>query len=269
MCLPVELDEMGQVPTLNLSELAAEYDEKRRMEPADFQRLLDLIFHYGRPAGQILEVGCGTGFYLIPLARQLPDARCYGLDIALAMLTQAQAKARKFGLSNCLLARADAHYLPFKGQSFEFVLLSQVLHYFQDRSRVAWDISQLCKPGGRLLVITTSHPQLRSQIDLALFPGIIKREMARMPDLEEIRLLFAGHGFQLFATVEFAASFRFSSPEVLAQWVARKPWSSYLLFSEPDFRRRLKAFQRNLSRAFGEGEIVYLVPQTLLFFRKL
>jgi len=260
---------MSRVPTLNISELAADYDEKRRMEPADFQRLLDLIFRYGRPGGQVLEIGCGTGFYLIPLAQRLSHARCYGIDVAPSMLTQAQAKLRNLGLDNCLLCQADAHRLPFRRQNFDFVLLSQVLHYFQDRSRVAWDISRLCKPGGRLLIITTSHPQLRSQIDLALFPGIIGREMARMPSLTEIRSLFEGHGFQLFATVEFAASFRFSSPEALAQWVACKPWSSYLLFSEPDFRRRLKAFQRNLSRTFGEGEIVYLVPQTLLFFRKL
>jgi len=260
---------MSQEQLLDISELAADYDEKRRLAPEDFDRLWHLILHYGRPGGQVLEIGCGTGFYLIPLAQRLSHARYYGIDVAPSMLTQAQAKLRNLGLDNCLLCQADAHRLPFRGQNFDFVLLSQVLHYLRDRSRVAEEIGQLCKPGARLLVITTSHPQLRSQIDLALFPGVIKRETIRVPSLTEVRLLFEDHGFQLFVAAEFAASFRFSSPEALAQWVARKPWSSYLLFPELDFRRRLKAFQRNLSRIFGEGEIVYLVPQTLLFFRKL
>jgi len=92
--------------------------------------------------------------------------------------------------------------------------------------------------------------------------------VARVPSLEEIRHLFEEHGFELFASVEFASSFRASSADALTEWVARKPWSSYLLFSDKEFNKRLSSFRRNLKKTFGRGEIVYLVPQTLLFLHK-
>ena len=260
---------IDRVAFTNIAQLAAGYDDKRRMDPAEFERLLEWISHYGKVTGQVLEVGCGTGFYLVPLAQRLPGAHYCGIDIADAMLTQASAKAKDKGLGNCLLAKADAHYLPFKEESFDFVLMSQVLHYFQNMPRVAAGVHRVSKQGARLLIITTSHPQLRSQVDLAFFPGISTRDVARLPSIVEIRRLFEEHGFKLFASVEFAATFRASSTDALVEWVARKPWSSYLLFSDKEFNRRLSAFRRNLKKTFGHGEITYLVPQTLLFFRKM
>ncbi len=259
---------MDKVASIDIGELAAGYDDKRRMDPVEFERLLGWIFHYGKVAGHVLEVGCGTGFFLVPLAQRLPGGYCYGIDIADAMLAQASAKAKDKGLGNFFLAKADAHYLPFKEDSFDFVLMSQVLHYFQDMRRVAADVHRVSKPGARLLVITTSHPQLRSQVDLAFFPGVSTRDVARFLSLEETRHLFEEHGFELFASVEFAPSFRASSADTLAEWAARKPWSSYLLFSDKEFNKRLRSFRRNLKKTFGHGEIVYLVPQTLLFLRK-
>ena len=99
-------------------------------------------------------------------------------------------------------------------------------------------------------------------------PGVLSRDLARLPSLEAIRRLFEGSGFALFASHEFAATFKAPSADALADWVARKPWSSYLFFSDKEFKRRLGVFRRNLRKAFGHGEIAYLVPQTLLFFRK-
>jgi len=260
--------EMDKVASIDLTELADGYDAKRQMDPVEFERLLECIFHYGKVAGRVLEIGCGTGFYLVPLAQRLPEASCYGIDITKAMLAQANAKAKEKSHGNCFLARADAHYLPFKEDSFDFVLMPQVLHFFQDKRRVAADVHRVSKQGARLLVITTSHSQLRSQVDLAFFPGISRRDVARVPSQEKTRHLFEEHGFELFATVEFALTFRASSADTLTERVARKPWSSYLLFSDKEFNKRLKSFRRNLKRAFGQGEILYLVPQTLLFFRR-
>ena len=259
---------MGKVVAIDIEGLAAGYDDKRRMDPAEFERLLGLILRYGGVGGRALEVGCGTGFYLVPLAQRLPQVQCYGIDPADAMLSQAKAKATEEGLDNCLLAKADAHSLPFRKGSFDFVLMSQVLHYFHDLRKVAREVHRASRRGARLLVITTSHPQLRSQVDLAFFPGVVTRDVARLPSIAEIGRLFEGHGFELFAAIEFASTLRASSADALAEWAARKPWSSYLLFSDEEFSRRLKSFRRNLKKAFGRGEIAYLVPQTLLFFRK-
>ena len=54
MALAMEID---KVASIDLAELAAGYDAKRRMDPADFLRLLECIFHYGKVAGRVLEIG--------------------------------------------------------------------------------------------------------------------------------------------------------------------------------------------------------------------
>jgi len=259
---------MGNGDPIDIEELAAGYDEKRRMDPADFERLLGLIARRSDAGGRVLEVGCGTGFYLVPLAQQLPETNFYGIEPADAMLAQARVKARETGISNCCLARADAHSLPFPEDTFDLILMSQVIHFFSDKPRAAAEVRRVSREGSSLIVITTSHNQLRCQVDLSFFPGLLERELARIPPVTEIKSLFGRQGFDLYNTTEFATTFSTSSADALAEWVESKPWSSYLLYTEEEFRRRLDGFRRNLSDAFGSGEITYLVPQTLLFFRR-
>jgi ubiquinone/menaquinone biosynthesis C-methylase UbiE len=252
-----------------IRELAEGYDEKRRMDPADFKRLHRLILKHGDVKGRFLEIGCGTGFHLVPLAQRLPGVCCCGIEPSYAMLVQARDKAWEKGVTNCHLVLADGHSLPFDSAAFDFVFISQVIHFFTDKPRAAAEVRRISSPEARLLVITTSHPQLRSQIDLSFFPGLLKKETARIPSVAEIRRLFEGQGFELYNAIEFATTFKARSADALAEWVARKPWSSYMLLSSKEFEQGLKGFRRRLKEAFGSGEIAYLVPQTLLFFRKL
>ncbi len=252
-----------------LEKLAEGYDEKRRMAPADSERLYRLILKHDDVKGRFLEIGCGTGFHLVPLAQRLPGVCCCGIEPSDAMLVQARAKARKKGITNCYLALADGHSLPFEKGTFDFVLLSQVVHFFTDKPRAAAEVRRVSSPEARLLVITTSHPQLRSQIDLSFFPALLRKEIARIPSIAEIRRLFEVHGYELYNAVEFATTFKARSADALAEWVGCKPWSSYMLLSNIEFERGLKGFRRRLKESFGSGEIAYLVPQTLLFFRKL
>jgi ubiquinone/menaquinone biosynthesis C-methylase UbiE len=259
---------MGGSTPIDIARLADGYDDKRRMDPADFERLLGLIQHHGQVTGRALEVGCGTGFLLIPLAQRLPDVQFCGVEPAQPMLAQARRKATDQGLANCFLARGDGHSLPFADGTFDFTLMSQVLHFFHDRPAAAAEVRRVGTGSARLLVITTSHRQLRAQVDLSFFPGMIKREVARIPSTADIRRTFEDQGFELHNTTEFAATFHASSAEALAERVAEKPWSSYLLFGEREFAARLKGFRRRLKESFGRGEIAYLVPQTLMFFRR-
>ena len=65
--------EIDKVASIDLTELAAGYDAKRQMDPAEFERLLECIFHYGKVAGRVLEIGCGTG--KLPSTYGCPDGQ--------------------------------------------------------------------------------------------------------------------------------------------------------------------------------------------------
>ena len=259
---------MSIVQSVDLNELATDYDEKRRLEPQDLQKLLGYIQHYGKVIGDALEIGCGPGYYLVPLAKHLPSVKFYGLDITDAMLTSAKLKIHQQAASNCSLAKGDAHYLPFADHAFTFILMSQVLHHFSNPEMVAAEVRRATTKEARMLIITSSHLQLRSQLDLALFPGLVKKDISRFPSIEQIRCLFGDNGFKIIAAIEFAPTFRFPSITALIERIKLKPWSSYQLFLQEEFSRKFSTFRANLYKRFGGGEISYLVPQTLLFFQR-
>lgn len=56
---------------------------------------------------RVLEIGCGEGANLIPLAATLPQAEFTGFDLAGGPIRRGQERARSLGLSNLRLFQAD------------------------------------------------------------------------------------------------------------------------------------------------------------------
>lgn len=70
--------------------------------PADWASL------FGRDAPLILEIGFGSGLFLVDLARRFPDANILGLEISIPSLRNAGRKVERMGLANVSLLQADA-----------------------------------------------------------------------------------------------------------------------------------------------------------------
>jgi len=70
--------------------------------PADWPAL------FGRAAPLVVEIGFGSGLFLVDLARRQPATNVLGLEISLPSLRNAGRKVRQVGLSNVQLMQADA-----------------------------------------------------------------------------------------------------------------------------------------------------------------
>jgi SAM-dependent methyltransferase len=104
-----------------------------------------------------LELGCGTGNYVIYLAKMAFDAT--GLDISDAAIEIAQASARNAG-AECNFLVADAlSDLSRVGNDFDFVYDWELLHHIfpEDRDRYLQNVRKLLKPGGRHLSVCFSE----------------------------------------------------------------------------------------------------------------
>lgn len=130
-------------------------------------RIYDLTrwsFLFGRrslldrlPAGasprEVLEIGCGTGAVLAPMARRLAHARLEGVDLSGEMLKVARRRCRGFG-DRVRLGR-EAYGTPRGGEGrFDLVVASYALSMFNP----GWEgaIEQAARdlrPGGRIAVV--------------------------------------------------------------------------------------------------------------------
>jgi SAM-dependent methyltransferase len=71
---------------------------------------------------RVLELACGNGSNLIPIAATLPNASFMGFDFAARPISRAQRMARDLGLSNIRLLQLDLRDLPEDLGSFDYII---------------------------------------------------------------------------------------------------------------------------------------------------
>ena len=131
---------------------AVEWDRIRRLHIAD-AAVEDAIRTAltDKPIRALLDLGTGTGRMLELLA---PDVeRGLGLDLSLDMLALARARLDRAGLQHCSVRRGDIYDLALPRDSFDVVIIHQVLHFLDDSARAITEAARVLRPGGRLLVV--------------------------------------------------------------------------------------------------------------------
>jgi ubiquinone/menaquinone biosynthesis C-methylase UbiE len=107
------------------------------------------------PAGgeRVLEVGPGTGYYSLPVARWLgPNGRLDVLDIQQEMVDHTLRRASAEGIANLVGERGDAREMPYEDSSFDAAYLVTVLGEIPDQSAALRELRRVVKPGGRIVV---------------------------------------------------------------------------------------------------------------------
>lgn len=105
------------------------------------------------PGERVLEVGPGTGYYGLHVARWLePDGTLDVLDIQQEMLDHTARRARELGISNIVPLRGDAQKLPYPDDCLDAAYLNFVLGEIADQDATLRELRRILKPGGRLVV---------------------------------------------------------------------------------------------------------------------
>ena len=103
-----------------------------------------------RPYGRALEIGSGTGFFLLNLMQAGVAESGAVTDISPGMVTVALRNAAALGLD--VDGRvADAETVPYPDASFDLVVGHAVLHHLPDVERALREVLRVLKPGGRFV----------------------------------------------------------------------------------------------------------------------
>lgn len=117
----------------------------------------DTLTYHVRPAGQVLDLGCGTG----ELARAAADAgmRVTACDISAEMLRHAAERDSR-GLVNWVQLNLGWRQLPFEAATFDAIVAASVLEYVDEPAVVLRECARLLRPDGLMLctVPDVTHP---------------------------------------------------------------------------------------------------------------
>lgn len=125
------------------------YDPLVRLMGFDRTRQ-ELIAGAGLQPGQhILDIGCGTGSFVVLLKKQYSRVQVVGLDPDPKALRRARSKISRAGVS-VQLDEGFSDELPYEEKSFDRVFSSFMFHHLEDRERdgTLTEVLRVLKPGG-------------------------------------------------------------------------------------------------------------------------
>lgn len=136
-----------------------------RFDPANRHRLLSED-RYGtnppgpildrlplRPADTIADIGCGPGFFTLPLAERTSEGTVYAIDVAQQMLDMVTERATEAKLGNIRTMQAEESALDLPPASLDGAFLGLVYHEFPDRVAYLRQLAALVRPGSWLALL--------------------------------------------------------------------------------------------------------------------
>jgi ubiquinone/menaquinone biosynthesis C-methylase UbiE len=215
----------------------------------------------------LLDCGCGAGDYVFALVDRY-QIHAVGVDHSADKV----ALAHQHPLGRNSIQQGDLSAIPFRSQSFDAVLLNEVLEHVPDERRVLLEIRRVLHRGGRLFVFSPNRwfPFETHGVELKwsgkkvppYIPAIpyiplpIGRQIfnywARNYWHHELRELLTTSGFQIESTTFIWQTFENISG-TQPRWMALcRPW----------LRTISSALEKTpLLRAFGVSQVV--IAQTL------
>jgi len=84
--------------------------------------------------GILIDIGSGTGFLSIEIAKRAPDLKIYGIDLSKKMVEIATRNARD--IKNVQFKLSNATSLPFEDESIDFIVSTGSFHHWQNPVKV-------------------------------------------------------------------------------------------------------------------------------------
>ena len=131
------------------------------------------------PDAEVADIGAGTGYFAVRLARALPGGTVLGVDAEPDMVRYLRERTQREQLRNlhAQLAKAGDASLP---GPMDLVLLVDTYHHVPNRERYFRALQKSIKPGGRLAIIDfTADSPVGPPKHARIAPEKVKQELGK------------------------------------------------------------------------------------------
>ena len=100
----------------------------------------------------VADIGCGTGFFTIPLARYVGESgKVYALDTSPPMIRELRKRVKNLKQVKPILSGENK--FPLKESILDFTLLVNMIHELEDWKLFLKEVWRILKPGGKICVV--------------------------------------------------------------------------------------------------------------------
>jgi ubiquinone/menaquinone biosynthesis C-methylase UbiE len=248
------------MPQVDYNEISKVYDDVREGDIILVNRFLEEL-----PGSQhlnVLDIGCGTGNYtdLLQKVTRTRGWQIYGIDPSEGMIKKARRKNR-----DIIFQQGRAEDLLWSRDFFDFIYMTDVIHHIPDIHRIFREINRVLKNGGKVCIVTQSHRQIGARPIAQFFPGTVRVDRERYPNLHEIHAAAQEGGLLFLKQEVLFEGETIELDEEYLELVQKKGYSMLHLIPEQEYRAGLedleKALQKGPIQARSAGE-------TMIWFTK-
>ncbi len=158
----------GEMTTQELIQALTSPDRARNTDTFLILNMSEINLH-----DMVAEIGCGPGFFTVPLAKYLVNGKLYALDIDDEMLSACRETVAKAQMGNVEILKCGEFEFPLEPGSVNGAFLGFVVQQSPDKPRFLRAVRELVRPRGWCSILewyrieTETGPPLERRIDPA------------------------------------------------------------------------------------------------------
>lgn len=225
-----------QIDTMSAKydKIGVHYNTTRKADPF----LVGKLFEHLSPEadGIYLDVGCGTGNYSIELQKR--GVNLIGIDPSERMLEKARSRNDKIDWR-----QGKVEELELEDKSIDGAIGSLTIHHWSDLQKAFSELHRVIKPGGRLVIFTSTSEQMKGYWLNHYFPKMLSDSIDQMPSYDAIENAMKSGGFEIIGLDNY-----FISPDLEDKFLYCGKHDPEVYFDEK-IRRGISSFSSLANRA--------------------
>jgi ubiquinone/menaquinone biosynthesis C-methylase UbiE len=245
----------------DLTSVPEKYHSSRALTPADVRRWVSLVQEVIQPevGNSLIDLGCGTGRFTVPLAEQL-GLPVIGIDPSQRMLREAKENTRTPRIT---YREGSAESIPLDTNTGALIFMSNAIHHVKNLDQALREMARVLQPRGIVFLRNYSRENLESLYYLQFFPEAIRISVEMVWPRSTLVERFTARSFVLLSqgTMHQEASPDF---EAYVRKIGSRVYSDLALIPDEAFHRgiaRMKESCASLSDGPVMEDVDYFVFQ--------